>query len=89
VGIKELKDQASAIIQSVEKTGRPVLITRNNETVARIEPIATQDPLQALCDAGVLKRASRKVDWLTFELSGAPIDGSTALEAILADREEE
>src|SRR5260370_33236507 len=39
VGIKELKDRASEIIATVQRTGREVSITKNNQEVARITPI--------------------------------------------------
>lgn len=86
IGIKELKDQASSIVDSVHRTGRPVLLTKNNRPLARIEPILTEDPLQDLVDEGVLKRG-KKIDWMKLDLLGEPRSGASVVETLLKERE--
>jgi prevent-host-death family protein len=38
VGVRELKDNLSQYLDRVEKTGRPIYITRNGRTIAEIRP---------------------------------------------------
>jgi prevent-host-death family protein len=54
VGIKELKDRASEIIATVQRTGRPISITKNNREVARITAIPT-DPHERLVAGGLVR----------------------------------
>lgn len=86
IGIKELKDQASAIVQSVQKTGRPVIITKNNRAIARIEPLRGRGPVERLMELGLISRKGSQ-NWNELELLGKPGKANLALQSILDDRE--
>ena len=50
VSIRELSRNPSAVVDEVERTGRPALVTRNGKPVAalvRIDPVALEDWIQA------------------------------------------
>jgi prevent-host-death family protein len=91
VGVKELKDQASAILDEVERTRRPVWITRNQRRIAQIIPVAetSDSPLERMKEAGFLRREAAR-NWKDLELlkvSGGSASG-VAVQAILKEREE-
>jgi prevent-host-death family protein len=54
VGIRELKDGASAIIDRAE-AGEPITVTRRGKPVARIVSAATPPHLAALIAAGTVR----------------------------------
>jgi len=90
VGIKELKDRASEIIATVQRTGRAVTITRNNREVAQITAVPT-DPIERLVAAGILIPAKdpRPLGEIARRLFTGPWDGdaSVALQALREDRD--
>ena len=90
VGVKELKDQASAIIEEVLQDRHTFTVTRNNRDVARIVPIeAEQDnPYQALEDLGLIA-AEPKEPWSTLKLRSLGVDPTPAIIAIRADRDDD
>jgi prevent-host-death family protein len=53
IGIKELKRDASAIVEAVE-AGETVVITRRGAPVARIGPVAAPGRVQRLVDQGLM-----------------------------------
>jgi prevent-host-death family protein len=53
VGIKELKRDASAIVDAVE-AGETVVITRRGAPVARMGPVAAPPRVQRLVDQGLM-----------------------------------
>lgn len=53
VGIKELKRDASAIVDAVE-AGEMIVITRRGTPVARIGPVAAPARVQRLVDQGLM-----------------------------------
>ncbi len=53
VGIKELKRDASAIVDAVE-AGETVVITRRGVPVARMGPVAAPARVQRLVDQGLM-----------------------------------
>lgn len=53
VGIKELKRDASAIVDAVE-AGETVIVTRRGTPVARIGPVAAPGRVQRLVDQGLM-----------------------------------
>lgn len=53
VGIKELKRDASAIVQAVE-AGETVVLTRRGIPVARIGPLGAPARVQRLVDQGLM-----------------------------------
>lgn len=87
VGIKELKDRASEIVATVQRTGQTISITKNNQEVARIIPIP-QSPHERLIAAGLLRPGAQPPPLAGLKLEGPAIDGSPAIAAILEDRGE-
>ena len=87
VGIKELKDRASEIVAMVERTGRAVSITKNNREVARIMSIPS-DPHEQLVAAGLIRPGPKPRSLSGLKLERPPADASSAIRAILEDREE-
>ena len=89
IGIKELKDRASSIVEDVLQTQQPFTITRNNREVARIVPIdsPSSDPLQTLKDMGMIASLPKQ-SWKDFKLPGLGIDAKEVIEAIRAERDE-
>jgi prevent-host-death family protein len=53
VGIKELKRDASAIVDAVE-AGETIVITRRGAPVARMGPVAAPARVQRLIDEGLM-----------------------------------
>jgi prevent-host-death family protein len=53
VGIKELKRDASAIVNAVE-AGETIVITRRGVAVARMGPVAAPGRVQRLVDQGLM-----------------------------------
>jgi len=88
VGIKELKDKASEIVATVQRTGQAITITKNNQEVARITPIPT-DPYQRLIDAGLIRPGPKPRPLGELKLEGPLGDSSLAIQAILQEREED
>jgi prevent-host-death family protein len=87
IGIKELKDQASSVIDEVQRRRRPVVITRNSRQVARIVPIET-DPGLKLKELGLIALEPRE-SWGTLKLNPLKLDATAAVRAIGADREDD
>ena len=88
VGIKELKDRASEIIATVQRTGRAVSITKNSEEVARIVPI-TASSHERLVAAGLLQAGPKPRPLGELRLEALTMDASPAIRAILEDREQD
>ena len=88
VGIKELKDRASEIIATVQRTGQAVSITKNNEEVAKIIPIP-RSPRERLIAAGLVRAGAEPPGLAGLKLEGPAIDASTAIAAILEDRDQD
>ncbi|MBI3939389.1 MAG: type II toxin-antitoxin system Phd/YefM family antitoxin [Acidobacteria bacterium] len=86
VGIKELKDKASAVIDSVVRSGRPVTITKNRREVARIVP-SDQDLYARLSECGLIAQR-RKSDWKSLKLERIGKTSAPAIESISSDRDE-
>lgn len=87
VGIKELKDRASEIIASVQRTGEAVSITRNNQEVAKIVPIP-KSPRERLMVAGLLQPGAPPAPLAALKLEGPEVDASPAIAAILEGRDQ-
>src|SRR5205809_8073537 len=88
VGIKELKDKASEIIATVQRTGQAITITKNNQEVARITPIPT-DPYQRLIDAGLIRPGPKPRPLGELKLEPLGVDSTPIIRAILQERAEE
>ncbi len=86
VGIKELKDRASEIIATVQRTGRAVSITKNNREVARITPIPV-NPHQRLVAAGLVRPGPKPRLLAGLKLEALKEDSSAAISAIIEDRD--
>ncbi|MGK5083440.1 type II toxin-antitoxin system prevent-host-death family antitoxin [Bdellovibrionota bacterium FG-1] len=87
VGIKELKDHASEIIATVQRTGRAISITKSSHEVARIVPISV-DPYERLVASGLVKPGQKPRPLSELRLKVLASDSSDAIRAILQDREE-
>ena len=89
VSIRELSRNPSAVVDEVERSGRPALVTRNGKPVAalvRIDPVALEDWIQASAGdppigetleetPGALRQAARPVAYGKRLITGAH-DGS-------------
>jgi prevent-host-death family protein len=69
VGIKELKNRASEIVATVQRTGEAVSITENNEEVAKIIPIP-KSPRERLMAAGLLRPGAQPPPLAGLKLEG-------------------
>ncbi len=89
VGIKELKDCASEIIDEVLRRGHSIVVTKNNREVAQIVPVS-QEPLQKLKDMGRLA-STPQLKWADIELKKIKNIKSAdkAIRSIISDREED
>jgi prevent-host-death family protein len=86
VGIKELKDRASAVVDSVVRSGRPVTITKNKRQVARIVP-ADQDLYARLSEHDLIAQR-RKSDWKSLKLEKIGRNSLPAIRSITLDRDD-
>jgi prevent-host-death family protein len=84
VGIRELKDQASSIIEQVRRSGSSLAVTRNNKEVARIVPV-TQASIEDLVASGLFT-APPRASWREMVLEPLGTDASAAIAAIQTDR---
>ena len=82
-----MKDKASEIVATVQRTGQAITITKNNEEVARIAPIPT-DPYQRLIDVGLIRPGPKPRPLCELKLKPLGVDDTLAVRAILQDREE-
>lgn len=87
VGIKELKDRASEIIATVQRTGRAISITKSSHEVARIVPLSV-DPFDRLVISGLIKPGPKARPLSELKLKRLTTDASPAILAILQDRED-
>ena len=88
VGIKELKDRASEIIATVQRTGEAISITKNNHEVAKIIPIPSS-PRERLIAAGLLRPGVGPPSLAELQLKGPAMEASPAIGAILEDRNQD
>jgi len=88
VGIKELKDRASEIIATVQRTGEAVSVTKNKQEVAKIIPIP-RSPRESLIAAGLVRPGAEPPTLAGLKREGPAIDASPAIAAILEDRDED
>ncbi|MEV4420205.1 type II toxin-antitoxin system prevent-host-death family antitoxin [Patulibacter sp. NPDC049589] len=83
VGIRDLKDHASAVVDAVE-AGDTVTVTRRGRAVARLVPIDEHAELrERLAARGVRWSGRRPLVAQPTPLGG---DGPTAAETVSADR---
>src|SRR5262245_26584594 len=87
VGVKELKDRASEIIAFVQRTGRTISITKNEQEVARIMPVPA-DARERLMTAGLVQPGPKPLPLSELRLKPLAADASPAIGAIVRDREE-
>lgn len=88
VGIKELKDRASEIIATVQRTGRAVSITKNHQEVAQIVPTSS-NPHERLVASGLVRSGPKTGHLSELKLKRLTVDAFPAIGAILQDREED
>ncbi|MDR2723118.1 MAG: type II toxin-antitoxin system prevent-host-death family antitoxin [Cellulomonadaceae bacterium] len=78
VGIRELKQNASAVIQKVARHGR-VVVTDRGRPVAQISPL-TSSVISDLCEAGLARPARNMLADLPAPPSGPSLtDALTAM----------
>lgn len=87
VGIKELKDRASEIVASVQRTGQSVSITKNNQEVAKIIAVP-RSVRERLIAAGLVRPGAPPPSLAGLKLEGPEMDASPAIAAILEDRDQ-
>ena len=87
VGIRELRDDASRLIDGVVKTGRPVTITNHGREVARLVPIA-EGIEEKLREAGLVTTwgPSR---WGSLKLERLRRDATAAISTLRDERDDE
>jgi prevent-host-death family protein len=85
VGIRELKQNASKVIQEV-KEGEIITVTEHGVPVAKIVPIST-DRYQELIDDGTLIPPTKKFDIRNIKPIKLP-DGITSELLLAAERED-
>lgn len=85
VGIKELKDRTSEIVDSVVRQGRAVEITKHGKVIARILPVRPGGD-ERLVELGRVQ-ARERPSWDSLKLITPGVDASVAVQAILKDRE--
>ena len=63
IGIRELANHTSAVVEEVNRTGRPALVTRNGRPVALLAPIDEEELLDhVLANAPEYVRSMRKAE---------------------------
>ncbi|KQZ04898.1 type II toxin-antitoxin system prevent-host-death family antitoxin [Microbacterium sp. MEC084] len=86
IGIRELKQNASAVVARVT-AGETVVITDRRRPVAQLSPLP-QSPLEQLRTAGQARTARRSLDELGMPPGGIDESGRVTA-ALLALREDE
>ncbi len=81
VGIRELKQNASAVVAQVA-AGEPVRITSRGQAVAQIVPLSGS-PLAGMVKSGRARLARRKISSLAPPLTRRP--GASVLSEVLAE----
>lgn len=80
VGIRELSRETSKVVEGVQSSGRPTIVTRNGRLVAALVPIA-EDELEDW----VLANAPDFVDAMRDADEDLAAGRTTSLDALLAD----
>jgi prevent-host-death family protein len=85
VGIKELKRDASAIVDAVEG-GETIVITRRGTPVARMGPVAAPGRVQRLVDLGLMTWPGGPTSVPTEVSSLVTDDGPPISQQVVEDR---
>jgi prevent-host-death family protein len=83
VGIRELSRQTSKVVDQVQTSGRPAVVTRNGRLVAALVPIA-EDELEDW----VLANAPEFIDSVRDADTDLAAGRTTSLDALLAEGEQ-
>jgi prevent-host-death family protein len=86
VGIKELKNKTSVVIDRVERTRKGILVKKNNRAVARIIPV--EDSLNLRLEELEILGQRPKGKWNEMKLEPLKLSSDKAILAITKDREE-
>lgn len=86
VGVRELRQQASAVLRRVA-AGETIVVTDRGRPVARLTPYGPNN-IEALRQAGRVREALRPMREAPPPVAPPP-DGPTAAEALAAARENE
>jgi prevent-host-death family protein len=83
IGIRQLKNETSAVVEQVER-GEVVTVTRRGRPVARIVPVGMEPGIARLVEAGRVRWSGRRPTLpRPVPLDG---DGPTAAEIVIEDR---
>jgi prevent-host-death family protein len=83
IGIRQLKNEASSLIDQVER-GEVLTVTRRGKPVARIVPVGMPPGIAQLVESGRVQWSGRKPQLPTpVALRG---EGPSAAESVIADR---
>ena len=77
VGVRDLANRASAVLEQLEETGRPVLVTRHGRPVAVLSAIdeeAFHDYVLASAPEFVRDRSEAEDRWARGEQDGTPLE---------------
>jgi len=83
VGIRALKNEASALIRDVQR-GESIVVTRNGRAVARLVPEGAPAGLTDLIQQGRASWSGRRPDLPTRTAS--PGEGPSLADVVIADR---
>lgn len=83
VGIRELKDHASAVVDEVV-AGASVVVTRRGRAVARLSPVDQDDALRSALEGRGIRWSGRRP--VLPEREGLTGSGPGAAETAIADR---
>ncbi len=95
VGVRELKNRASQILERVERNGERIIVTRNGREIAQLIPLEDKKlpPLieRLRAQGWEVREATLPVSalWDLPPLNIKPEDQGKALAALLAEREED
>ena len=77
VGVRDLANRASAVLEQLEETGQPVLVTRHGRPVAVLSAIdeeAFHDYVLASAPEFVRDRSEAEDRWARGEQDGTPLE---------------
>ena len=86
VGIKDLKNKTSEIVQTVIRTKRAITIRKNSRAVAQIIPLK-DDLISQLQESDLLSSAPTS-QWKDLKLNAVDQSADAAIQAVIKDRED-
>ncbi len=80
VGVRELKEQTSAILRRVREGRETIAVTYRGKVVARLVPV--EEPAASQVDQAELARLWADIDQLAAEIGGRWPAGVSAVDAV-------